>query len=625
MSNSPDQADLVIVCALHDPELKYARSTSGVAWNRLPPAIGDPGHYWDAEFSTKEGTRLRVVAGHANQMGPTAMAVLTSRMLMRFRPRLVAMVGIAAGARTDSQDYGDILIAERTFAHDSGKRCIEKGKIIFRPDHHPLETAPDLIPLLGSWTSDHARDLADIKDAFPNPPRSSLKAHLGPLASGSLVIDEAGAVDEIRGHWRKLIGLEMEAYSAHRACHDMTVPDTPFVCMKSVCDFAQNKKDDWQAYAAHTSSSFLWKFIGEEWERMFPGKQTLSPVLFYSGARSLEVAENLCSWLSSLALGVQPVLRQIEDASSAVPGSVAVLCITPENSNSPNLLFGAGSLIERVGQSGLFALLFGLDAGDLPQPISRLSSFPITPEWMVKLLQQVSARYRIGSTLPGVIEKAVTAHWAKLERRWRLVESRVLPEHSIPQIIGAFSKKSDLPQPALGQVAFFESGFESHSLYSIACSVAAKRLLVFGRKNRKLFDKDHRQFFEGLGRKVESGFDFRCLFLDAESPQHIIDSAHEDSDFRDQLVDCLKKGCETLTKQGLDPTAHFRIYSCPRTSSLLIVDDAVLSTPIHIGATGKAMSLTKCGFTAVSTGTDLGKRMERQFNRAWKAASVLKS
>ena len=40
--------------------------------------------------------------------------------------------------------------------------------------------------------------------------------------------------------------------------------------MKSICDFAHDKDDDWQDYAAYTSSELCHRFIVAEWDRLFP-------------------------------------------------------------------------------------------------------------------------------------------------------------------------------------------------------------------------------------------------------------------------------------------------------------------------------------------------------------------
>jgi hypothetical protein len=40
--------------------------------------------------------------------------------------------------------------------------------------------------------------------------------------------------------------------------------------MKSICDFAEAKDNAWQDYAAYTSAELCYRFVTEEWDRLFP-------------------------------------------------------------------------------------------------------------------------------------------------------------------------------------------------------------------------------------------------------------------------------------------------------------------------------------------------------------------
>ena len=110
--------DIAVICALHTPELEKLRETNGCDWKMVQADPGDPTTYYSTVFTTEGGTNLHVLAAAPNHMGPTSTAVLTAKMIWRFRPKLVAMVGIAAGARSNDQNYGDILAADTTYAHD---------------------------------------------------------------------------------------------------------------------------------------------------------------------------------------------------------------------------------------------------------------------------------------------------------------------------------------------------------------------------------------------------------------------------------------------------------------------------------------------------------------------------
>jgi nucleoside phosphorylase len=204
-------------------------------------------------------------------MGLASSAVLATKMILKFRPRLVAMLGVAAGARQGVQDFGDILAAEHTFDYGAGKITLVKGRPAFHPDPHPLQIGERLLTRLRAWKFRNAT-LGKIKHAWQGEkPKAELELHIGPLASGAAVAADGKTAAKITAHWRKLVGLEMEAYAVHRACNDTIVPAPDFLCLKSVCDFGgTDKSDAWQEYAAYTSASFFFAFIREEWSTLVP-------------------------------------------------------------------------------------------------------------------------------------------------------------------------------------------------------------------------------------------------------------------------------------------------------------------------------------------------------------------
>ncbi len=267
----PAPFDIAILCALRDPELKKVLDTGTTPWLELEPQADDPATYHFGTYVTAKGTTLRIVAASPTQMGMTAAAMLTTKMVGRFRPKLVAMVGIAAGVSPKTQGFGDILGPDILIDYGSGKRGTEAGAQVFRPDPHPINLAPILRNRLRDWQMKSGQ-LSWIRDRWQGAaPNTVLKLHVGPLGSGEAVVAADPVVDEVREHWRKLIGIEMEAYGVHFASQEAIHPPPMFLCLKSICDFADaEKKDDWQHYAAYTAAQLCQLFVTEEWERLFP-------------------------------------------------------------------------------------------------------------------------------------------------------------------------------------------------------------------------------------------------------------------------------------------------------------------------------------------------------------------
>ena len=112
-----------------------------------------------------------------------------------------------------------------------------------------------------------------IRQKWPGAlPGVENKLYIGPLGAADQVIDDASRVLEIQQNWRKLIGIEMETYGVYRACHEAPEPKPRFVSFKAVCDFAAEKSDSWQTYAAFVAAEFAVSFLRQEWNALWSTK-----------------------------------------------------------------------------------------------------------------------------------------------------------------------------------------------------------------------------------------------------------------------------------------------------------------------------------------------------------------
>ena len=93
---------------------------------------------------TEGGAALRVVATTSTSMGLTAAAIATTQLVFQFRPRLVAMIGIAAGTRSGGKQFGDVLVADPSVDYNSGKVVLAHGIREFQPDPYPIGLNPRL-------------------------------------------------------------------------------------------------------------------------------------------------------------------------------------------------------------------------------------------------------------------------------------------------------------------------------------------------------------------------------------------------------------------------------------------------------------------------------------------------
>jgi nucleoside phosphorylase len=203
-------------------------------------------------------------------MGLTAAAIVTTQLILQFRPRLVVMIGIAAGTRSGNKEFGDVLVADPSVDYNSGKVVDVKGIREFLPDPYPIGLNARLHSVLQKYAS-NKQVFVDIRKRWAGPtPPSPNRLHLGPLGAADQVIDDPTRILEITKNWRKLVGVEMETYAVYRACHESPDPKPRMVSFKAVCDFAAEKTDSWQGYAAFIAAQFAFDFLKAEWDALWP-------------------------------------------------------------------------------------------------------------------------------------------------------------------------------------------------------------------------------------------------------------------------------------------------------------------------------------------------------------------
>ncbi|EIJ69133.1 phosphorylase family protein [Pasteurella bettyae CCUG 2042] len=193
-------------------------------------------------------------------MGIAASASLTSKLGALFKPKLILMSGIAAGIK-EKVNLGDILVAEYCWDWGSGKKTQIEGISVTKQAPHqismPLKYKDGFLQL-----SKDKEFLDKVFCDYPGKkPHSQLGLHIGPLATGSVVLEDQNIVNSIIEQHRNTLGIEMEAYGVAYASELLGIGS---IIIKSVCDFANTEKnDDYQSYAAFTSAKAIERFIRE--------------------------------------------------------------------------------------------------------------------------------------------------------------------------------------------------------------------------------------------------------------------------------------------------------------------------------------------------------------------------
>ncbi|MFS2160435.1 hypothetical protein ACCD10_24245 [Pseudomonas sp. Pseusp122] len=246
-------AEICVIAALSTPELRALLNIKSWSFSEYEVA-DDPTTYYRGIL--KNGKEIYAAA--SPRMGLPAAAVLASKMINKFRPKYLVMIGIAAGIQT-KVNMGDIIVADPGWDYGSGKITIDsEGVSAFEPSPHQLNLDPIIKKQFEKIENDHIA-LSNIYNEWPaSKPDTQLKIHIGPFASGASVIADPGIALKIKNQHRKILGFDMESYGVMTSGHDSDEPKPKVVVIKSVCDYGDNHKgDDYQSYASYTSVALL--------------------------------------------------------------------------------------------------------------------------------------------------------------------------------------------------------------------------------------------------------------------------------------------------------------------------------------------------------------------------------
>jgi nucleoside phosphorylase len=293
--------DFAIITGL-DEEMGYLRKV-------IPELVEDNEFggnevWYRGRVSTDNNMTYSVVASFQTAMGPQHAHALTAKVIQRWDPAYIILVGIA-GSFHKSVRLGHVIVSVQVFYFDPGK-VTERG-IKYRPEGYPCSAtlvrqaqALTQNKAFAAWQREgqdsaqtkaiaaqlkakqarsqakkpKARKSKAAKKAIPQRSsslqelRSHLpKAHFGTVASGSLVITSEKKKEELLALHGKIIGTEMEGAGmlAHTFTHERP---TPCIVIKGISDHADpdksaaDEEEYWRELGGENASRFVRALLG---------------------------------------------------------------------------------------------------------------------------------------------------------------------------------------------------------------------------------------------------------------------------------------------------------------------------------------------------------------------------
>lgn len=159
----------------------------------------------------------------------------------------VIMPGIAFGLKQGEQRIGDILLSMQI-------RLYEPAKIADGGHKH----SRPIIPEANSYLVSAFRvGMADWQKKTPNKDLRP-RLHAGLFLSGGKLVNDHHMVFKLKQSARHAIGGEMEGAGVYSAA---ARKQTPWIIVKSICDWGMQKVDDYQLNAAKNSADFVYHVL----------------------------------------------------------------------------------------------------------------------------------------------------------------------------------------------------------------------------------------------------------------------------------------------------------------------------------------------------------------------------
>jgi len=242
--------DICFITALRDPELLGILALP-VEWG-AEESLGN-GILFQCGTYRCADQQLNLICAHSTQMGLVSAAFMSRLIIEKFRPRLIIMTGICGGLG-NSVKLGDLVVAEKSWDWQSGK-WLHDGSFESAPDQK--DASPELIALARGMNI----AAVDFHNSYVGQrPKVAPNILVGPMVSGSAVVESSELHARFKMQHRKAIAVDMECYGVYFSALMSPTPAPKFICIKAVSDLSdKNKADEIQPYCSHLSASISLK------------------------------------------------------------------------------------------------------------------------------------------------------------------------------------------------------------------------------------------------------------------------------------------------------------------------------------------------------------------------------
>lgn len=186
------------------------------------------------------------VQSQMGSSGPGGSALTINDAIEQLEPDTVISLGIAFGSNSEKQKIGDVLVS--TFV-----KCYEPERVgseIITPRGSRMPANPTLI---------NRCNIAKLTWKMS-------AIHTGLILSGEKLVDNSGFKQKLLELEPEAVGGEMEGAGICSVCYRKNIP---WLIIKGICDWAEEKNSKDQKLASTNAINFFWHILDEgSWENI---------------------------------------------------------------------------------------------------------------------------------------------------------------------------------------------------------------------------------------------------------------------------------------------------------------------------------------------------------------------
>lgn len=197
-----------------------------------------------------------IVVTQLIDMGNPDAAIATTKVIRRWRPRNVLMVGIAGGAK-GKLALGDVVVSQYAHYYEPAKLTPDG------PEHRGRQFNSDLVLYARAQHYEAADWKGEINSARPDVGGEATmpEVKFGPIACGENVVANLGELENIRRQCPKMVAIAMEGAGVAMAVLSTSSPPC-YLEIRGISDYAgPDKNDGWHDYAANAAAAFTIGFL----------------------------------------------------------------------------------------------------------------------------------------------------------------------------------------------------------------------------------------------------------------------------------------------------------------------------------------------------------------------------